>query len=377
MKIWTSILAILALLILGRSQSNAVEAPAALPTVTVPAVPGPTVTLRHGQVPIVRPRVTAAVESEPVPHAGDAADDPAIWVHPTEPGQSTIIVTDKLGGLAVYDLAGKQLQYLPDGRLNNVDLRDHFPLGGKLVTLVTASNRSDNTIAVYRVDPATRLLERVAARTLVTYPAYGACMYRSAVTSTYYYIVTSHDGTAEQWRLFDNGQGKVDAAKVRTLKLATQTEGCVADDQLGRLYIAEEDTGIWKFGADPDSGTDHTLIAPTGRAGHLTAEVEGLAIAYGSGDTGYLMASSQGNSTFAVYHRDGDNAYIGSFSIVDGFGIDGVSDTDGIDVTTANLGDAFPQGVFVAQDGTNGSRNQNVKLVPLQAIIGKRAIQSR
>src|SRR3954452_17073822 len=85
-------------------------------------------------------RVTATVETEPVPHSGDSADDPAIWVHPTNPSQSTIIGTDKHGGLAVYNLAGMQLQYVPDGDLNNVDLRPSFPLNGQFITLVTAGN---------------------------------------------------------------------------------------------------------------------------------------------------------------------------------------------------------------------------------------------
>ena len=66
--------------------------------------------------------VGATVETEPVPSGGDAADDPAIWVHPSDPAESTIIGTDKQGGLVVYDLAGKQLQYLPDGKMDNVDL---------------------------------------------------------------------------------------------------------------------------------------------------------------------------------------------------------------------------------------------------------------
>ena len=63
------------------------------------------------------------------------------------------------------------------------------------------------------------------------------------------------------------------------------------------------------------------------------------------------------------------HAYLGSFRIVDGTGIDGTSDTDGIDVTTANLGAAFPRGVFVAQDGSNTGGRQNFKLVPLERIL--------
>src|SRR5262245_50639883 len=108
--------------------------------------------------------VTATVETDPVPNGGDAADDPAIWVNPADPAQSTIIGTDKRGGLAVYDLSGKQIQYLPDGWMDNVDLRDGFKLGGRIVTIVAASNRKDNSIAVYKINLQTRALENVAAR---------------------------------------------------------------------------------------------------------------------------------------------------------------------------------------------------------------------
>jgi 3-phytase len=52
--------------------------------------------------------VLATVETTPVPDATDAADDMAIWIHPTNPALSTVLGTDKLasGGLGVYDLAG-------------------------------------------------------------------------------------------------------------------------------------------------------------------------------------------------------------------------------------------------------------------------------
>ncbi|PYU87617.1 MAG: hypothetical protein DMG08_27670, partial [Acidobacteria bacterium] len=78
---------------------------------------------------------------------------------------------------------------------------------------------------------------------------------------------------------------------------------------------------------------------------------------------------SQGNSTYVVYRREQSNQYVKTFRIAGGNGIDGTSDTDGIDVTTAHLGPAFPHGVFVAQDGHNDNGNQNFKLVPWQSII--------
>lgn len=315
-------------------------------------------------VPVVAP----AIETEPLPHAGDAADDPAIWVNDRDPAQSAIVGTDKLGGLAVYDLSGRQLQYLPDGQMNNVDLRPGFPLGGQPVVLVTAGNRTNNSIAIYRLDPATRQLASVAARTIATLEAYGSCMYHSAATGAFYYFVNSKAGAVEQWQLFDDGAGRVDARKLRSFEVGSQTEGCVADDELARFYIGEEQVGIWRYGAEPGDGAPRVQVDRTGAGGHLTSNVEGLALASGADGTGYLVASSQGSSSYALYRRAGDNAYVASFAIGAANGVDGVSETDGLDATAANLGPVFPHGLLVVQDGSNDGANQNFKLVPWQAL---------
>jgi len=312
--------------------------------------------------------VMATVETDPVPNGGDAADDPAIWVNPNDPAQSVIIGTDKRGGLAVYELSGKQIQYLPDGQMDNVDLRDGFKLGGQTVAIVTASNRKDNSIAIYKINPESRTLENVAARKIKHgLTVYGMCMYRSVKTGKIYYFGTSKSGEVEQWELFESN-GKVDAKKARNFKLGSVVEGCVADDELGHFYVAEEAVGIWKFSAEPETGSEHTQVAKVGD-GHLFADVEGLAIAYGKDGAGYLIASSQGNHSYVVYHREGNNEFVKKFRVSAGDGVDGCEETDGIDVTTANLGPSFPHGVFVVQDGFNDKGNQNFKLVPLQTIV--------
>jgi 3-phytase len=75
------------------------------------------------------PQVLAVRETDPVNTEGDAADDPAIWVNPADPAQSLIIGTAKKSGLYTYGLDGKMVQFLPEGRLNNVDIRS-VRLGG-------------------------------------------------------------------------------------------------------------------------------------------------------------------------------------------------------------------------------------------------------
>jgi 3-phytase len=302
--------------------------------------------------------VAAAVETEPVNTGGDSADDATLWVNPSDPAQSLVIGTNKKRGLVVYDLTGKEIQFLADGQMNNVDNRD---------ALVTASNRSNNSIAIYRINTETRRLENVAAEEIKTIEAYGSCMYKSSKTGKLYYIVTSKQGVVEQYELFDTEKG-VSAKRVRQIKVGSQLEGCVADDELGYLYVGEEDVGIWKYSAEPDAEAERKEVDRVRLGGSLVADVEGLTIAYGSDGKGYLIASSQGNSTFAIYRREGDNTYVKSFRIVAG-NIDQVTETDGIHVSTSNLGSQFPNGVFIAQDGADDKGKQNFKLVPWQLIV--------
>jgi 3-phytase len=58
----------------------------------------------------------------------------------------------------------------------------------------------------------------------------------------------------------------------------------------------------------------------------------------------------------------------GRFRIAKGtFGA--TEETDGIELAMGNFGPAYPQGLFVAQDGHNRPRAQNFKLVSWQAIL--------
>ena len=300
--------------------------------------------------------VSPSVETEPVASFGDAADDPALWLHPEDPALSVVIGTQKQRGINVYDLDGNLLQSREDGRINNADLRYGFPLGGEAVDIVTASNRSTDSIGIWKVDRASRTLVDVADGVIPTGMAdpYGQCMYRSPQTGDYYVVINDTGGLVRQWRLIDAGAGRIGVELVREFSVGSQTEGCVADDETGDLYIGEEGTGIWKYAAEPDAGSERLLIDSV-EDGNLTADVEGLAIYYGDNGEGYLIASNQGADNYTVYERQGDNRFLGHFHIVadEATGIDGVSETDGLDVTSANLGGALPNGVLVVQDGRN------------------------
>jgi 3-phytase len=320
----------------------------------------------------------ATVETEAFPtggtfDGGDVADDSAIWANPADPAHSAVIADNKdpaVGGIAVFDMAGQLLQFRQDGQIGNVDLRQGFPLGGRSVVLVGANNRSNDTIAFWILDPSTRQLTPVAARDIATLaPNYGFCLYRSPQSGKLYAFVTqAGGGQLEQYELFDNG-GRVDAKRVRALDVGSQSEGCVADDDLGHLYVGEEDVGIWKYGAEPTAGAARSQVDRVG-GGQLMADVEGLTLAYGANGSGYLLASSQGDSAIAVYARTGGNPFVTRFSIAGNGGIDAVSDTDGIDVTSADAGPGFAHGLLVAHDAANsGASTSNLKYVPLEQIL--------
>lgn len=315
--------------------------------------------------------VFATVETEPVANSRDAADDAAIWIHPVDPSRSLVIGTDKRQGLDVYELSGKRVQSLPDGRMNNVDLRYGFALDGASVAIVAATNRTDQSLALYAVDGDGRL-RNVADGRIPTDMAdpYGLCMYRNGAGDYFVFANDADSGAYKQWKLQARGN-KVGASVVREFAVGSQAEGCAADDANGRLYIAEEDAGLWRYSAEPSGGAERVEVDTAKGGGHLTADAEGVTIYYGAGDQGYLLVSSQGSNDYNVYRRDGDNAFIGKFAILaEKRGIDGTSDTDGIDVTGAPLGSAFPHGVFIAQDGDNTAPDaaQNFKLVPWERI---------
>lgn len=317
--------------------------------------------------------VEPRVETEPVDSYGDAADDPAIWVDKRDPSRSVVIGTDKKLGLNVYDLKGKRLQVLADGRMNNVDLREGFMLGGKPTTIVAATNRTTRSISLYRFDPATRRLASIAG-TLESGMSdpYGLCMYHSAKTGDVYVIANdSVDGKYRQWRVLDR-DGKAAIELVREIAVGSQAEGCAADDELGLLYIAEEDVALWVYSAEPDGGEERTAIDKV-EGGNLKADVEGVSIYAGAGGKGYVVASNQGEDDYVVYRREAPHAFVGKFHVVanETLGIDGSSETDGLDVVSAPLGPDYPAGLLVVQDGRNlmPAQRQNFKYVSWKDVL--------
>jgi 3-phytase len=321
------------------------------------ATPGP------APSPLPTANVTAKVETAPVGTLDDAADDPAIWRNSAEAAASLIVATDKRAAIHVYDLAGNKLHSTPSPRLNNVDLRETSH-----GVIVAASDRQDLAnarMAMFWLDTAAKRLVPMGSIPVGPGEAYGMCLWQRASDKALFGFVVMKDGRIDQVAIETGGaapSGKV----VRSMKLGTQSEGCVVDDRTGILYVAEEDVGLWKFDAAPDAPVAAMPLAKADGK-EIVMDAEGLALAPAGGDGGYLIASSQGDNAYAVY-RLPEARYVGRFRISEG-PVDGVQETDGIELMLGDFGREFPDGLFVVQDGDNLPLTQNFKLISWADIV--------
>jgi 3-phytase len=228
--------------------------------------------------------------------------------------------------------------------------------------IVAASDRNDEARALLRL----YLLDtgKAALEPLGTVPggegeAYGVCLWQG-LDGLHAYSVLK-EGTVNEYLLEPSGKGFT-GKLLRERKLASQPEGCVVDPRDGTLFVGEEDTGIWRFTAQDTTGK---LVAKADGK-HLTADVEGLALVTDGASGGWLVASSQGDNAYALFDlATGKPA--GRFRI-NGGTLGGTSDTDGIEVILGDFGPAFPEGLFVAQDGDNAPKAQNFKMLSWREI---------
>ncbi len=314
--------------------------------------------------------VAAAAETVPVGTANaDAADDPAIWRNPADPAKSILLGTDKKAGLYSYALDGTVVDFVPAGLLNNVDL---VSLADGTV-LVAASDRTDAAV------PAIAFFTLAADGQLAQGPrlsvgsgeAYGFCMAPAASGDQLAraYVVTKQ-GPVIEAVLGGTPQAPTILA-TRIFDIPSQSEGCVVDPRTNMLYVGEEVVGIHRFDLSQAAPKGELFARADGTA--IVPDVEGLAIAPMGQDGGYLIASSQGDNAYAAFALP-SMEYVGRVRIVDGPGIDGTSETDGIEFAAGSFGPAFPDGIFIAQDGDNGpdadgNATQNFKLVRGDAFL--------
>lgn len=306
-------------------------------------------------------RVPLSLETQAVFSPDDAADDPAFYYDSNNPESSIIIGTDKKRGLELYTLGGSLIKAFPFGKINNVDLS---AIAGSSLPLVGGSNRSDNTLVFYFLDPHTASLIPVGKTQVRVNEVYGFCFLPSE--KGLLAAVSGTDGSIEIFTLKSRGESEIETAPFAHFSLPSQTEGLVYDRNNKKLYLAEENGGIWQWTLQPEAIPE--MLINLKDYPLLKGDLEGLAMYYGTKDD-YLLVSSQGNNRYAVFNtKAGQPTYTGVFKTHQTAEIDPCSDTDGIAIVSCPINEIFPAGMMLVQDGKNTDQqgrktNQNFKII--------------
>jgi len=297
----------------------------------------------------------------------DAADDPAIWYNEEHPSLSVVYGSNKTEGIHAYNLKGKELQFIPCGRINNIDVRQAVIFGNQKIDVLAGSNRTDRSIDLFRILPDGRVDTNILGKIgLGEVKPYGFCMGKSENDLLHLYV---NDKKGSILHFSVNALGDLSNMKNRRLSVETQPEGMVVDDQNNKLYIGEEQKGIWVSDAfDTKSYRIDFFYNSTDKNPSIRYDIEGLALL----PPHYLVASSQGNFSYCIFDTR-TKEYITSYKAMPEGQIDGVEETDGIEILSMPLSEQFKNGIFIAQDGFNYQDStllrQNFKFVDLQEII--------
>ena len=129
------------------------------------------------------------------------------------------------------------------------------------------------------------------------------------------------------------------------------TEGMAADDELGDLYIAEEDKGIFKYGAEPGDSATARVTLDLGRLrdrprGRRRGPGDLLTTAATDSDTCSPRARATTVTTCIAAKARTSISGPSRFPTAPSARR---ANTDGLDVVNMNLGPLYPQGMFVVQ----------------------------
>jgi 3-phytase len=310
------------------------------------------------------------------PVTGDA-DDPAIWVHPDDPAKSLILGTNKVaaptGALVVFNLDGTIRQTIAGiDRPNNVDVEYGLTLQGRRVDIAVATERLKSRLRVFLIpadgSPLTDISSPDGARILQgetgeAAEPMGIALYRRPSDGAVFAIVAPKTGPRQgylrQYRLEDDGAGKVKATHVRRFggfPGGKEIEAVAVDDELGFVYYSDEGSGIHKWHAGPDHPDAARELAHFGRTG-FAGDHEGIAIYSMPGGKGYVICTDQvaGSSHYHIYRREGGAGGAHDHSELVKCIRGGADSTDGLEATSRPLGRRFPAGLVVAMN--SGPKN--------------------
>ena len=319
--------------------------------------------------------IKPAIVTEPVTFD---TDDPAIWIHPTDPTQSLVIGTDKGGdmgdgALYVFDLKGKEVKRKTVRNIkrpNNVDVAYNFLLNGVKMDIAVCTERNTNSIRVFQL-PDMQAVDNGGIPVFENEPfrsPMGVALYTNPVDGKIYAIVGRKSGPTDgtylwQYLIEDDGHGRAIGKFVRKLgnySGKNEIESIAVDNELGYVYYSDEGVGVRKYFVHPDSTTRELgLFGSSGFADNH----EGISIYKLQGGTGYILVSDQQANKFHIFPREGTNDSIHHHPCIKTI-LSSTVESDGSDVTSVSL-PGFPHGLFVAM-----SENKTFQFYRWEDIAG-------
>ena len=284
-------------------------------------------------------------------------DDPAIWINHSDLDSSLILGTDKhksKGGVYVFNLNGKidtNRSRLQLKRVNNVDIAYGFNFNKTKVDIAVATERDEQTIRVFAL-PTMEIIDHGGIKVFeddsLNLPM-GIALYKRERDGNVFAIVGRKEGPLSgylyQYLLYDSANA-VKAKLVRkfgTYSGKKEIESIAVDHQLGYVYYSDEQVGIRKYHADPDSADVQLAIFGSNE---FKEDNEGISIFSTSDKEGYILVSDQSANKFNVYARQGSSTNPHEHQLIKRIPFS-TNNSDGSDVTSVEL-PGFKGGLFVA-----------------------------
>ncbi|MEM6264264.1 MAG: phytase [Bacteroidota bacterium] len=289
-------------------------------------------------------------------------DDPAIWVHSTDPEQSLILGTDKdsLGGIYAFNLKGRiipEKTIYPVGRPNNIDIEYGLQLGDSSTDIAVYTERFAEKIRVISL-PDMKLIDGGGIPVFEgEEPAefrapMGISLYKDSQAKDVYAIVSRKNGPTDSTYLWQYKLESLDGTTVAgtlvrkfgAFKPGAEIEAIAVDDDMGVVYYSDEAAGVRKYWAHPDSG--NAQLALFGQE-DFQEDREGIAVWKTGPNTGFIIVSDQQANRFLLYPREGTDGNPHQHELAHVWNMSTLK-TDGCEVYPGYLSPKFPNGIFVA-----------------------------
>lgn len=324
--------------------------------------------------PVQPVQVAPTRQTQPQAATADVIRDVALWVAP-DGGSDSLLFTsyaDFNAGLVTFGPDGTRVDVDVDGASLAVAVMDGFPLGGENRTLVLSV--LPNGVMAYRVtDQSADRVQRVGLVNFDTAVGFGAneslVLYRSPGSGRFY-AFKAGARVIEQFELSGAGGG-VTATRVRTVDTGSRggtVSGLAVDEESGSLFALLAGVGLWRYGAEPDAGSDGRQVAAAVDGGPFLSTVGRLALYRVGGGEGYLIAADRDRNAFVVFERR-SQVFVGAFSVEanrDAGVLSGARRPLALAASSQPVGTGFPGGLFVAHNAQGTP--ENLLLAPWTAV---------